>query len=266
MAPNITEIVSALGALKRLVGVTLFCDYPPEVKNIPKVGGWVNPNLEKLITLKPDIVLLTKGQDAFLLRRFHSLGVQYLEVRTETLADILQAILQIGRAIGEEKTAAELVQSLNRDFTAHRLQYRGKPGKKIFWILGRTPGSFKEMLTPASGTFMDEVIHIAGGWNVAHYYGKGYIRVSLETLLVENPDVIVETYPLPERTVSSSWERLQGEGIKEWGRWKEIKAVQTGELYRIYDEAVLRPSQRIQVSLRIFDEILHGRKPDGNRS
>jgi len=266
MAPNITEIVSALGALHRLVGVTQFCDYPPEVKNIPKVGGLLNPNLERLITLKPDIVLLMKGRDDFLLRRFLSLGVPYLEVRTETLADILQAILQIGRAIGEEKKASELVRSINQNFTAHRIQNQGKPRKKIFWVLGRTSGSFRGMLTPASGTFMDEVIDAAGGWNIAHNYGKGYIQVPLETLLVENPDVIVETYPLPERKASSSWEKLQGEEIKEWGRWKEIKAVQTGELYKIYDDAVLRPSPRIQISLQIFEEILNGRQDNGNRS
>ena len=100
LSPNATEILHAIGAFDRVVAVSTYCEYPPEVANLPRVGGWTNTNLEQVLVLDPDLVILSDAQAPLVERKLHALGLETLVVGSQSLEDIYQAIDSIGRAVG----------------------------------------------------------------------------------------------------------------------------------------------------------------------
>src|SRR3990170_9003359 len=114
LSPSITEILYGLGAWENVVGVTIYSDFPPEAKNLPKVGGWVNPNLEAILALKPDLVIMIEDQDRIFGDKIRKIGLKTLAVESNnTIKDISNLISKIGRTLGKEKEAHKVIEILN---------------------------------------------------------------------------------------------------------------------------------------------------------
>ena len=116
LSPNITQIVYALGAWDSIVGVTIYSDFPPEVKDTPKIGGWVNPNMEAIVALKPDLVLLMKDQDTIFGQKLDNLGLKkYVVDSNDSIEDILQSITSLGSVLDKETQAEELASGIKKE-------------------------------------------------------------------------------------------------------------------------------------------------------
>jgi iron complex transport system substrate-binding protein len=197
MAPNIAEILYALGLSNEVVGVSRFCSYPPDVTNKPSVGGLYDPNWEMIVALQPDLVIGLETQKE-IEGQLKALGIDFLGVSHEHISDILQSVLTIGKACGAEAEAQQLLQSLEKqtaDFSNGRARSPSEPRTSrrdiptVLVCVGHDE-SLSRMYIAARGTFYDELIGLAGGINACEETG-GYPEISPEGLAAMNPDVVI---------------------------------------------------------------------------
>lgn len=248
LAPNLTEILFALGLEERVAGVTIFCDWPAGAREKPKVGGFVNPSLEAVTALDPDLVLATadgnRRQDVLSLE---ALGLVVFVVDTRSFDDIEESILVVGRLTGREGKAEEIAGSMRRRRRRLRNVIGDRKRPSVFIALDRNP-----LVTAGEGTFVDELVRLAGGRNIVSSSPVKYPVYSMEQLLAADPDVIVAA---TGRTAGSRREAVQ--------RWKELPggsglgAVRGGRVYEVGEGDFFRPGPRIIDSLERMAAILH---------
>jgi len=244
LAPNITETLFALGLDKEIVGVTRFCDYPQETASKRKIGGLVNPSLEKIVSLKPDLVIGTAdGNRKETVDRLERIGLPVYVVNPGSLDDILEMILDIGEITGRRKTANRLVDNLRKriDHVVLLTEDSSRPG--VFFQVG-----VDAMITAGKNTFIDRLIRSAGGENIAGDSTTRYPRFSMEKIILKNPDIII---------VSSAKNRTSSSIKQAWGKWKDIAAVEKGNIHVINPDLVSRPAPRIVDGLEIIAKIIH---------
>jgi iron complex transport system substrate-binding protein len=248
LSPSITEIVYGLGAWKDVVGVTIYSDFPPEAKNLPKVGGWVNPNLESILSLKPDLVIMIEDQDKIFGDKIRNIGIKTLSVESNnTIKDISDSISKIGQALGKKEKANKLIESLYSELEKIRTRVKNTHSKKVLFIVGRNPGTLEDIYVIGKRGFIDEIITLTGGENVVRT-DRFSIKISKEAIISLNPEVIVEV----------NHEKIsKNEALKVWEGLKEVSAIKNKEFYIITDTTLLHPSQRIVEGARILAEILH---------
>jgi len=201
MAPSTAEILYALGLSNEVVGVSRFCSYPPDVTNKPSVGGLYDPNWEMIVALQPDFVIGLETQKE-IETQLKALGIGFIGVSHEHIAEILQSILTIGKACGAETEAQTLFQSL--EATALRLNLSPKRLKPRVLVCVGHDESLSRMYVAAKGTFYDELIGRAGGVNACENTG-GYPEISPEGLASMNPDVVIDILPNPGKFSSNDW-------------------------------------------------------------
>lgn len=247
LSPNIDEIVYGLGAWKSVVGVTIYSDFPPEVKNLPTVGGWINPNLEAIVALKPDLAIMIKDQDKIFGDKIRRLGLETLSVDSTTIKGISDSILKIGKALGKDKEAREVTEKFESRLGEIRKKTAGVYPKRVLFVVGRNPGTLEDIYVIAKKSYINEIISIAGGENVVKN-DVFSVKVSKEAILSLNPDVIVEV----------NHERInKDEAIKVWDELKDVSAVKNKGVYILTDTTILHPSQRVAEATRTLAEILH---------
>lgn len=248
LSPSITEILYGLGAWENVVGVTIYSDFPPEAKNLPKVGGWVNPNLEAILALKPDLVIMIEDQDRIFGDKIGKIGLKTLAVESNnTIKDISNSISKIGKTLGKEKEAHKVIEILNSNLEQIRNKTNNANPKRVLFIVGRNPGTLEDIYVIGSRNFIDEIITLSGGENVVSA-DRFSIKISKEAILSLNPEVIIEV----------NHENInKNEALKIWDGLKEVSAVKNKEFYIIADTTLLHPSQRISEGARILAEILH---------
>jgi iron complex transport system substrate-binding protein len=246
LSPNTTETLFAIGAGQRLVGRSRFCDYPPEVRSLPSIGGYVDPSLETILALAPDLVVGARGPAGpALVEKLGALGIGTLFPATESMAEIDGMIEQLGARVGAAETAREVVTSLRRrrDEVAHAVAT--EPRVRVLLVFGIVP-----IVAAGPGSFPDEMLAIANGQNVVTT-GTGYPTLGVERLITLNPDVIVNA------SMAGTPGNL-GDGIRrDDPGWRELAAVRDGHVVAIHDEAVLRPGPRIGEGLAVLARALH---------
>ena len=188
LAPSNTEILYALGLADRVVGVTDYDDYPPEVKQKPSIGGFSTPNLEKVVSLSPDLVLAAPIHQKEVIPQLEAKGITVLALAPKTLDEVTAAITLVGQVTGTAPKASEVVSGMQKRIKAvtdktDKLSADKRP--KVMYVVWPDP-----LMVSGSGTFLDELISKAGGVNV---FGnlKDYPAVSLEAVVQANPDIIL---------------------------------------------------------------------------
>lgn len=239
LAPANTEIVAALGAIDRLVGVTTFCDYPPEVAEIEKVGDFVGPNLEAIAALDPDLVLVTTGVQAEVIAQLEALGAAVVAVDPQTIDALYTSIGTVGTAIGETAAADDMVSSMRIQIDAIGEEVESAP-VRCFLEIAQDP-----LFTVGSGTLLNDVIEHAGGENVVTE--EGYVAYSVEQLVAADPDVYLST--LGSMSAPSDITGRPG--------YENLSAVAGGRVYLLDDNLVSRPGPRIVEGVRQIAEVLH---------
>lgn len=248
LAPSVTEMLFALGVGDCIVGVTDRCDYPPEAKEIERVGGFGAPSVERLLALSPDLMIATgleRTDATVILRRS---GIRVLWVKTGNFPELFETLLEIGREVNRSQRAAGLVVTMQAELDSIAERHRDIPVEerpRVFVELWNDP-----ITTAGGGSFVDELVTRAGGINVAHELDVAYPTVNPEKVVEWDPDVIVLCYMNAEQSKEALAGRIG---------WSDIAAVRSGNLISdISSDLLLRPGPRLIEGAKILSRRFHG--------
>ncbi len=245
LAPNITEIVYALGQSHRLVGATTYSDYPAEADMLPKVGSYVHLDLERIVFLAPDLCLAIKdGNPIAAISRLESLGIPVYAVDPRDLESVMDTLSRIGRLLQADKQAKQLVQGMRRRIQAVEslvAKTDHRPG--LFFQIGISP-----IVSVGTNTFIHELIVQAGARNLAEG-DIPYPRFSKEQVLGMSPDVIIVT-SMARKAV---FEKIR----QDWYQWTNLPAVKNDRIYFKDSGLFDRPSPRLVDALEILVRLIH---------
>lgn len=244
LAPSITETVFALGEGDRLVGVTDYCDYPPEATKKPRVGGISTPSFEAILSLRPDLVIATSESNyAEHVERLASLGLPVYVVRPVDFETVLESIERTGTVLGRDAAARATVAAMRRDAAAIAQAVAGVPRPRVLYVVWPNP-----LIAPGRGTLIDELIERAGGDSVTSREPLPYPRLSLETVVERRPDRII---------VGRHGQGTVEELLRGWERLGSVTAVREGRVYGVDGDLVHRPGPRMVEALRALARVIH---------
>jgi iron complex transport system substrate-binding protein len=244
LAPSLTETLYALGAGDRLVGVTSYCDYPAEALTKPKIGDMLNPNLERITAMHPDLVLITKeGNRRDTLTALEHLNIPVFAVETERLDDISRMFRDVGRAVGEAAAGMNLATALDQRVTRVQRAIAGQKVRRVLMVIWLQP-----MVTVGRGTFLNDLLERAGGRSIADVDSQPWPKLSVEEIVRSDPEYIVVTR-------SPGFSPGRDELLKLPG-WKELTAVKQDHIVSLPD-TVQRPGPRIADMLEMLARAIH---------
>ncbi len=245
LAPSLTEILYYLGLGDSVVGVTDFSYYPPEASEKPTIGSYIDPNIEKIISLSPDLVIGTKdGNLPGLVYLLEQAKIPVYVVNPRNVRDVISTIDEIGGLCGVTEKAHLLVSKLNKRLES--IQTAIASGKKplVFLQINIAP-----IMTVNKNTFHNDLINLAGGVNMTADEPITYPRISIEEVISKKPDIIL----------ISSMERggTFAKAKEDWMKWTSIPAVKNKRVYLIDSDLIDRPSQRIIDGLEAMARLIN---------
>ena len=244
LAPSITEILFALGLGEKVVGVTNWCDYPPEALDKEKVGEYDTPDIEKIVALTPDLILVAYGTSIDVINTLEGLGLTVFGIKSTDLDDVLNDIRTVGEITDKEVEAYTLTSEMEsriQAVTDQTEELEQRP--KVFYLLWGGEGS--ALWTAGSETFIHELIEKGGGVNICGNI-TGYPIISIEEVIARNPEVII----------TSSWP-----GVYEWAMnetaLNATDARQNNRVFVCDDNLAQRPGPRLVKGLEWFAYFIH---------
>ena len=247
LAPGLTEIVFALGQGSDIVGNTTFCDYPVAAKRITKVGGLLDLNLEILIRLKPTTIFLYPEHRQKV--AIMSGKSRLIEVRHQTLQDILESIAIISLELGIHDRGQRLTAGINETLASIAAKTRNLPRIQTLIVVDRNPDQMGQMIILGGNNFLNEILTVAGGTNI-YRGGIQFPTISMETVIAKKPEFIIEFSALnPQETKRSKQ--------SQWRKYSMVPAVEKNNIVFTDNDAWMRPGPRIiEVVLELF-RLLH---------
>ena len=247
LAPSITEILFALGVGDRLVGVSSYCDYPPAATQIDRIGTFLQPNVERILTKRPDLIIGVPSPDNRApVERLETLGLRVLIVNPERIADIYAAIHTIADAVGVPERGDGLVAKLQRDVAAITAQLETAPRPRVLLLVGHAP-----IVAAGRGTYQDELITLAHGENLAAASGESWPTLTLESIVARAPEVIVDASMGSEEGADRDC------ALAFWQPYATIPAVRDHRIYGYRAYELLRPGPRVADTLAAMARYLH---------
>ncbi len=253
-APSITEMLYALGLGDRVVGVTTYCHYPPEAAKKPKIGTYVEPDLETIASLKPDLVIIQKNPIQ-LQAKLERLNLHVLEVSHDNIAQVFESIARIGKAAGAGDRASELVASLRRNLDVIHSRVSRRPGTRVMFIVGRAPDRIEDIIVIGQASYLNELMELAGGVNIFRDSVAPYPKVGMEEILARNPDVIVDMGDMAQ-TVGVTEQHKQSV-VALWNRFPTLNAVRNHRVFAVAADVYVVPGPRMVEAARQFARVLH---------
>jgi iron complex transport system substrate-binding protein len=245
LAPSITECLFALGAGEQIVGVTRFSNYPPEAASRPKVGSYIQINLERVLSLKPDLVLATKdGNPRAAVERLVEMGLAVYAVDPRNMEGLFHTLQTLGVILHRQAAAEALVRGLKQRLERIQGTLVGRARPRVLLQIGMDP-----LVTVGRGTLQDQLIDLAGGENIAAKDPISYPTVSTERVLEAKPEVILVS--------SMAGRRDPAMELQRWRRWPALPAVAQGRIYAIDGDLIDRPSPRILDGLEEMVVAIH---------
>ncbi|HSO73402.1 MAG TPA: cobalamin-binding protein [Blastocatellia bacterium] len=237
LAPSITETLFALGLGGRIVGVTSFCDYPPEAETIVKVGDTLRPSIERIVALKTDLVIAsTASQLQQFVYNLDEVSIPVYVSDPRGVDGVLESILRIGELTGATVRAQELKSELSARIEGVRTRLSGRERPRVLCILGSSP-----LITIGARSFITDLINQAGGQSISEELAGDYPQYSLETAVAKRPEVI--------------FNQTGEAGIPE--RLKPTPAGRSGRVFQLDDNLLMRPGPRIVDGLEQMARKLH---------
>jgi iron complex transport system substrate-binding protein len=248
LSPAATEILFALGLKDEIIADTTFCNFPEEAKKLPKVGTFSEPNIEKILSLKPDIIFTTGLEQAPSVARLQSLGLKVIVSDPKNIFEFFASIMQIGKATSREEAAGLLIETMQKRIDAIKSQVAMIPQDKrpkVFIEIWYDP-----IMTAGPNSIVNEILTIAGANNIAYDTNRPYSRFSAEAIIQRNPDVIILGYMAKKNTKDLVSKRLG---------WKNINAIKNNRVISDIDpDLILRPSPRIVEGIEeIYKHLYH---------
>lgn len=255
--PSITEILFALGAGPRVVGVTTFCRHPEAVRQLPKIGTFLDPNLETILGLRPDLVVVQKNP-VRLTERLRAVRLPVLEVNPESMDGVYSTITALAGALDSAARGRELSARLRGELDTLRRKTEGRPRPKVLFVVGRTPGTLDGLIAAARGSYLDELFSIAGGVNAFADSPTAYPKISHEELLARDPDVILDMGDtMGDIPGTAAAEARRKAVLRLWSRFPNLRAVRAGRVVAVSDDRFVVPGPRMGEAVRLFGKLLH---------
>jgi iron complex transport system substrate-binding protein len=251
LAPSITEIVYALGEGNRLVGVTSYCTYPPEAMKKPKCGGAMDTDFEKILTLRPDLILV-HGQHETAAQFCRKNGIRMVRTYADDVPSLFKAVLTIGEALGCTSRAEALVSQIQIDLAKVRSAVKGRPVIKAFLSMSRSIDRLKALNTTNGDGFVSKMLEVAGGENIFAGTDVAYPKISPAELVRRQPEVIIELQPGRRLT-----EQDRKTMLAQWAELGNIPAVAKGRIYFVTDDYAMIPGPRVALLAKRFATLLH---------
>lgn len=250
LAPSTTEILFALGLDDEIIGVSQYCNYPEQALNKTKIGTFSQPNIEKILTLKPDIIFCTGLEQAPAIDKLKKLNLKVYVCDPRNFRELFASIKEIAELTGKENEGKALIQKMKNEIKEISDKTQVMPDDKkpkVFIEIWSRP-----LMTAGAGSFVDELVSIAGGANIAKDTLRPYSYFSAEEVIKRDPDCIILAYMEYQSSKKALYQRLG---------WKNISAVKNNRVYNDIDpDLFLRPGPRITEGLRRLYEKLHNDK------
>lgn len=245
LAPGITETLYALGLDREIAGVTTFCTYPEAARLKPRIGGFTNISVEKILALNPDLVIGTAdGNRQETVAKLESLGIPVYVTNPKTLAEILAVVLQVGMITGKETVARRLTADLQNRVKYFTSLVAAQKKYRVFFQVGGEP-----LITVGRDTLHTQLIDLAGGINIAGGEKTLYPRYSVEAVVAQQPEVLLFSSMKYAEDVTQVW--------GQWRKWPNIPAVRDNRLYIIDTDLIDRASPRIVDGLEAMTRVIH---------
>ena len=254
-SPSITETLFALQLGDRVVGVSSYCRYPKEVLSLPKVGTFLKPEPETIARLKPDLVFVHAGPNSAA-TQLGALGLRTVLVDRGSLSSIFSTIRQISEAAGVPERGDELRRQIQGSLDGVKSSVAGRPARRVLVIVGRRTGTLTDLISVGPGSYLHDLIGIAGGVNVMGSVKLEYPRISMETVISLAPDVIIDVGEMGETPADSERRRKTTESL--WSQQRLVAAVRSGNVHATNDEAFVVPGPRVVEVARTMAHWFHG--------
>jgi cobalamin transport system substrate-binding protein len=246
LAPSVTEILFALGVGDRVVGVSTYCDYPPAAVGIDRIGTFLAPNVELILSKRPDLVIgVPSPGNRKPVEMLEELGLRIVIVEPERVDAILSAIRTIAAAVGVGKAGEELVSSIEGQMKSIAARLEGAQRPKVLMVVGRRP-----LVAVGKGTYQDELIELAHGTNIAAQTGERWPNLGIEFVLEQAPDVIIDAG-------MGSEEMDRESGVAFWRSYPSLPAVREDRIYGYQAYELLRPGPRVPETFETVARYIH---------
>jgi iron complex transport system substrate-binding protein len=254
LSPDLTEILYGVGAFPRVVGVSDYDTYPSEAMKLPRMGQLYNPSFEKVMSMHPDLVIINNAQAPFLEDTLKQLGLRVLQASNRSIQEVYDSIMAIGRATGNESEAARLVAATREGLDRVTRKVARRPKPRVILIVNRTPGTLRDLSTATEGSFLAELVEVAGGHIVSQPAKNGYGKMPKEDLLAIDPDIILDFIHEPRSA-------LAGDPMEAWKEMPELKAVRGHRVHGVNEDYLPHASQRIVQTAELFAKLIHPEIP-----
>ncbi len=253
-APSITEMLYAVGLGDRVVGVTTYCHYPPEARSKPKVGTYIEPNLEIVTSLRPDLVVIQKNP-VNLEKRLRALKLNVLEVSHDTVDEVYVSMQRIADAGGVSEQGRKVIETSKRQLEQVRSRAAGLPRRKMMFVVGRAPNAIEDVIAVGRASYLNGVFEIAGGVNIFKDALAPYPKVGMEDVLWRNPEVIVDMGDMSV-TEGVTDEHKQAV-VALWRKYPALAAVKKNGVFAVASDIFTVPGPRMVDAARAFARMLH---------
>jgi len=252
--PSITELLYALGLGDRVVGVTRFCRYPPEAQQKPKIGDYINPNLEAIAALRPDLVII-QTNPVRLAEKLASVRLRSVEVNQENIEAIYNSIRVIGDATETAPRAAALIDSIRKGLEGIRTRAASLPRVRMMFVVGRSPNRLDGLIVAGRASYLNEVIDLAGGQNVFRDAVAAYPAVSLEQVIARRPEIIIDMGDMSDTVGVSEEHKRAVERL--WTQSSAATAIKPRRVFAVASDIFVVPGPRVVDAARAFFDMLH---------
>ncbi len=250
-APSITETLFALGLGDRVVAVSQYCHYPPEATKLPKIGSYLKPNVEAIVGLRPDLVIIQAKMPDSVSGQLQRMKLPVLEVEHGTLETLFAGIRDIATRAGVPERGAKLEAEIRARLEAVRRRTAGRPLRSLVFIVGRAPGALEGLIAVGKGSYLNELIAIAGGVNALASNALPYPKLSLEAMIGLNPDVLVDMGEMAETTGVT--DERKAAVVALWRKRTKLKS----RVYAVASDIYVVPGPRVAEAAEAFAQMLH---------
>jgi len=244
LAPSVTETLFAIGAGPQVVGVSQYCDYPPAARKLPSVGTFLTPNIEAIAALRPTVVIgpLTSS-DLREMRALRAMGITTVAVGgDDSILQIEHSIEQIGDRTGRAAAARRLLAGIRLSMRSIEERLNRRPVRSVLMVVGHQP-----MVAVGRGTYLDQLLALARGANIADASAQAWPRLSLEYIIASRPDVILDGQMGTDPSTPDSF----------WLKYPSIPAVKNRRVCGYPEDPTLHPGPRIGSTLEILARLIH---------
>lgn len=247
LAPSVTETLFALGVGDRLVGICSFCDFPQGVERITRVGSYAVPNVEAIIAQSPDVVIGVPPNSPEVIAALQRTGLRVIVVQVDTIGQIKDAIRTIAREAGRVSEGEQLLVAMQQQMAAIQDRLIGAPQRRVLMLVGQNP-----FIAVGNNIFLDELISLAHGVNIANATGRQWPHLSLEFAIANQPEVIIDGS-------MGSEEKDKEQRLGVWRNFPALPAVKEKRVYGRHSYSLLRPGPRLAEG---FEEIARFIQPE----